>query len=154
MDGRSKMDVGSKHGYPASALSNFSPHPFVLDGVQIASMEGFLQSLKHKNPEMQKYICTLVGYAAKRSSKHKNWQRNQTLYWNGIEYDRQGDEYQELLDRAYEAMAGNDSFRRALLASGDAVLTHSIGRTNPKETILTQSEFCRRLMRLRERMKQ
>lgn len=148
------MDVGSKHGYPSSALSNFSPHPFELDGVKISSMEGFLQSLKFSNPEMQKHICTLVGYAAKKAGRHKNWQRNQTLYWQGAEYKRDSDEYQDLLDRAYEAMAGNDSFRRALLASGDAVLTHSIGRTNPKETILTQSEFCRRLMRLRERMKQ
>jgi len=148
------MDVGSKHGYPASALSNFSPHPFVIDGIQCSSMEGWLQSLKFSNPEMQKHICTLVGYAAKKSGKHKNWQRNQTLYWQGVEYDRQGDEYQKLLDRAYEAMAVNDSFRRALLASGDAVLTHSMGRTNSKETILTQSEFCGRLMRLRERMRE
>lgn len=23
------MDIGSKCGYPASSLSNFSPHPFV-----------------------------------------------------------------------------------------------------------------------------
>ena len=115
------MNVGSKQGYPASALSNFSPHPFVFDGVQCSSMEGWLQSLKFSNPEMQKYICTLVGFAAKKAGRHKNWQRNQTLYWNGVEYDRQGDEYQKLLDRAYEAMAANDSFRRALLASGDAV---------------------------------
>ena len=147
------MDIKSKNGYPQSALSNFAPHPFVLDGIEAASMEGWLQSLKHKNPEMQKYICSLVGYAAKRSSRNKNWQRNQTLYWKGVEYDRQSKEYQELLDRAYDALAGNDGFRRALLASGDAVLTHSIGRTNPKETILTQSEFCGRLMRLRERIR-
>jgi predicted NAD-dependent protein-ADP-ribosyltransferase YbiA (DUF1768 family) len=145
------MDVGSKHGYPASALSNFSPHPFVFDGVQVNSMEGFLQSLKFSNPEMQKHICTLVGYGAKKAGRKKNWQRNQTLYWQGVEYKRDSDEYQELLDRAYTEVAKqNDSFRRALVASGDAVLTHTIGRTNAKETILTQSEFCRRLMRIRE----
>ena len=51
------MDIGSGKGYPASALSNFAPHPFVLDGVPIASMEGFLQGLKFSNPEMQKYVC-------------------------------------------------------------------------------------------------
>ena len=147
------MDIKSKNGYPQSALSNFAPHPFVFDDIPISSMEGWLQSLKFSNPEMQKYICSLVGYAAKRAGKHKNWQRNQTLYWKGVEYDRQSKEYQELLDRAYEALAGNDGFCKALLASGDAVLTHSIGRTNPKETILTQSEFCGRLMRLRERIR-
>ena len=47
------MDIGSKSGYPAGALSNFSPHPFILDGVQCNSMEGFLQGLKFESKEMQ-----------------------------------------------------------------------------------------------------
>lgn len=34
------MDIGSKNGYPASALSNFAPHLFELDGVKCNSMEG------------------------------------------------------------------------------------------------------------------
>jgi predicted NAD-dependent protein-ADP-ribosyltransferase YbiA (DUF1768 family) len=148
------VDVGSKHGYPSSALSNFSPHPFEFDGVKVNSMEGLLQSFKFSNPEMQKHICTLVGYAAKKAGRHKNWQRDQTLYWQGTEFKRDSDEYQELLDRAYNAVAEqNEGFRKALLASGDAVLTHNIGRTNRKETVLTQSEFCRRLMTIRERLK-
>ena len=58
------MDVGSKNGYPAGALSNFSPHPFIIDGVQCNSMEGFLQGLKFESKEMQEYVCSLVGYAA------------------------------------------------------------------------------------------
>ena len=33
------MDIGSGNGYPSAALSNFAPHPFVLDGVEIASMK-------------------------------------------------------------------------------------------------------------------
>jgi hypothetical protein len=45
------MDIRSGKDYLASALSNFAPHPFVLDGVEIASMEGFLQSLKFGNPD-------------------------------------------------------------------------------------------------------
>lgn len=36
-----------------------------------------------------------------------------------------------------------------MLASGDAVLTHSMGRRDPSETVLTQAEFCRRLTVLR-----
>lgn len=148
------MDVGSKHGYPASTLSNFSPHPFVFDGVQCNSMEGFLQSLKFSNTEMQKHICTLVGFTAKKAGSGKNWQRNQTLYWNNVEYKRDSEEYQELLNRVYtELTKQNDGFRRALIASGDAVLTHSIGRTNEKETVLTRNEFCRRLMQMRELVK-
>ena len=147
------MDIGSKNGYPSSALSNFAPHPFEIDGVQCASMEGWLQSLKTKNPDMQKHLCSLVGLGAKRMGRKKAWWRHQVLYWQGVEYKRDSEEYQQLLDRAYEALALNEGFRRALLSTGDAVLKHSMGRTNQKETVLTQSEFCGRLMRLRDRMK-
>ena len=49
------MNIGSGQDYPANALSNFAPHPFVFDGVEVNSMEGFLQSLKFKNFDMQKF---------------------------------------------------------------------------------------------------
>ena len=65
------MDIGSKTGYPSSSLSNFSPHPFEIDGIQCNSMEGFLQGLKFESEEMQKYVCTLVGIAAKKKGKNK-----------------------------------------------------------------------------------
>lgn len=58
------MDIGSGTGYPSAALSNFAPHAFTIDGIKCASMEGFLQSLKFENPEMQRQVCTLVGKAA------------------------------------------------------------------------------------------
>ena len=148
------MDIGSKHGYPSSALSNFAPHRFVLDGVVCNSVEGWLQSLKFSNPAMQAHICSLVGLAAKKAGRKKNWQRNQTLYWQNNLYKRDSQEYQELLDRAYVALTRqSESFRTALSATGDAVLTHSMGRSSEKETILTQSEFCRRLTWMREVVK-
>jgi hypothetical protein len=113
-------------------------------------MEGFLQSLKFKNPEMQKYVCTLVGIKAKSKGKKKKWFRDQKLYWQGEVIDRHGEEYQELLDRAFEAMYEcSGSFRRALLASGNATLTHSIGKNKESETVLTTREFCSRLTKLR-----
>jgi len=147
------MDIGSKHGYPASALSNFAPHPFMMDDVKCNGMEGWLQSLKFKSPDIQRHVCTLVGFSAKSAGKHKNWRREQKLYWKGGVFDRHGSDYQVLLDRAYNAMfEQNESFRNALRASGDAVLTHRIGRTKENETVLTQSEFCGRLMRLRRRL--
>lgn len=148
------MDIGSKHGYPASALSNFSPHPFVIDGVECASMEGFLQSLKFDKPDVQKEVCKLTGFAAKQRGRGRTpvWQRLQTLWWLGNPIDRHSQDYQDLLDRAYTAMyEHSDSFRRALKASGKSVLKHSIGRTNPSETILTISEFCKRLTSLRDK---
>ena len=142
------MDIGSGNGYPSSALSNFAPHPFVLDGVEIASMEGFLQSLKFKNEEMQRYVCTLVGKAAKYKGKDKKWWKTQTLYWQGKEYQRESEEYQILLNRAYNALFQNEGFKKALLST-TGILTHSIGKNDETKTVLTQAEFCGRLMKLR-----
>lgn len=148
------MDIGSKRGYPASALSNFAPHPFKYDGVQINSMEGFLQSLKFERPEAQEQICLLVGYAAKARGRNKNWQRTQTLHWQGKAYERRSLEYRALIRAAYVALTSqSDSFRRALLASGDAVLKHTMGRTHPNETILTATEFTHHLTYVREALR-
>jgi len=82
----------SKAGYPASALSNFTPHPFELDGVSCASMEGFLQSLKFSNPDVQREVCKLTGLATKFRGKKRNkaWKRIQTLWWQGKAFDRHG----------------------------------------------------------------
>ena len=147
------MDIISGKSYPASALSNFAPHPFELDGVDISSMEGFLQGLKFSNLDMQKHVCTLVGRAAKKRGAGKNWQRTGKLYWQGQQIDRFSSEYQLLLDRAFEALfSQNNSARNALLATGNAVLKHSIGKKNTKETILTRNEFCTRLTALRQRL--
>lgn len=145
-------DIKSGCGYPYSSLSNFSPHEFVIDGIKCASMEGFLQSLKSPYPHVQEEICKLVGFTAKRRGGVIDWKRTQTLHWLGKEYKRDSDEYQELLDRAYEQLSLNDGFKRALLASGDSVLKHSIGKSNIKETVLTEREFCGRLMKLRTKL--
>jgi predicted NAD-dependent protein-ADP-ribosyltransferase YbiA (DUF1768 family) len=147
------MDIKSGCNYPASALSNFSPHPFEIDGIKCNSMEGFLQSLKFKDENMQKYVCTLTGSTAKFKGKPKKWWFTQTLWWKGKEIDRHSDEYQQLLDRAYSELSKNEGFKKALLATGDANLTHSIGKNNASHTILTEREFCGRLMKLRKELK-
>lgn len=147
------MDVGSGNGYPTSALSNFAPHAFTFRGIVCASMEGLLQALKFKNPEMQVYICSLIGMKAKMSGKNKKWWKTQTLWWQGREIGRHSKEYQELLDEAYNAMfEQNEKFRAALKASGNATLTHSIGKNDPSHTVLTTQEFCSRLTKLRARL--
>lgn len=147
------MDIGSGKGYPSSALSNFAPHPFEVCGVYCASMEGFLQSLKFKNPKMQVDVCKLVGRKAKFKGKRKKWWTTGKLYWMGKTFDRFGKDYQQFLDHAFFRLSKNTKFQKALLASGDAVLKHSIGKRKQSETILTRSEFCGRLTKIRTRLK-
>src|SRR5438067_1547225 len=125
------MDIGSGKGYPSTALSNFAPHAFTFRGIPAASMEGLLQGLKFENPEMQKHVMTLVGRAAKFKGKKKKWWKTQVLFWQGVPMERQSDEYQLFLDEAFEALfTQSDSARRALLATGDAVLQHSMGKSD------------------------
>ena len=148
------MDIGSGTGYPSANLSNFSPHVFTVDGIECNSMEGFLQSLKFQDPEMQKHVCTLVGKKAKFKGKKKKWFKTQTLYWKGEEIPRNSDRYQKLLDTAFSALAQNTSFQKALLATQNATLTHSIGKKKTSETVLTRQEFTSRLTRIRKELQE
>lgn len=146
------MDIGSGSGFPSSNLSNFAPHNFVVDGVECASMEGFLQSLKFSNPDMQREVCKMVGKQAKFKGKKKKWYRTQTLYWQGKTIKRDSEEYQELLDKAYNELGKNAGFQKALRATGTATLTHSMGKHKQSETVLTTQEFISRLYRLRDNL--
>ncbi len=149
------MDIGSRNGYPASKLSNFSPRRFVFDDVVCESAEGVLQSLKFDKFHIQAEVCKLIGLAAKRRGygRNKAWRQVQMLWWKEVPYDRHGQAYQTILDQIYNAMLQNDGFKKALLASGYAVFTHSMGRSNPLETILTKREFCSQLTRLRAQLR-
>jgi len=148
-----EMDIVTGCSYPASHLSNFEAYTFVIDGITCHSMEGFLQSLKFSEEEKQREVCLLVGKQAKFKGKRKKWWKTQTLYWQGVEIDRHSNVYQELLTRAFDALAENKQFQETLLATGDAVIRHSEGKSDPAKTILTEQEFCSQLMRVRERMK-
>lgn len=147
------MDIGSGSGYPAGNLSNFHSYQFEIDGVTCNSMEGFLQSLKFSNPVMQEYVCLLVGKKAKFKGKKKKWFRDQTLYWRGKPIKRDSEEYQTLLDRAFEALATNKKFQKTLLDTHNATLTHAMGKKKITETVLTTQEFCSRLTKIREQLK-
>ena len=147
------MDIGSSGKYPSCNLSNFHAHRFVIDGVTCHSMEGFLQSLKFKSIPMQVEVCKLIGKGAKFKGKRKKWWRTQILYWQGLEMERKGDNYQKLLNKAYNAMyEQSEGFRKAL-HSTNGRLTHAMGKNDASRTVLTNSEFCGRLMKLRDNEK-
>lgn len=148
------MDIGGNSKGLAKRLSNFKFRPFVFDGVECNSMEGLLQSFKYKDFNQQIQICKLTGIYAKRKGQKRNkaWKRTQTLYWNNVAYKRNSIEYQNLLDRAYEALFTNIDFKTDLKLSGNSTLTHSIGKSKKSETVLTEQEFCSRLIKLRNKI--
>ncbi len=145
------IDIHSKGVYPANDLSNFTAHKFVFDGIACESMEGLIQSLKIKNSKIQKQYCQLIGFKAKKRGNRRSWflRKYQTIYWQGKSINRFSQDYQMLLDRMYSALVQNVNFQRALLASGDKLLVHNIGKGQMQQTILTEMELCSRLLRLR-----
>lgn len=144
------IDISSVRKGPAGILSNFTENHFIFDGIECRSMEGFLQSLKHKDPLVQKTICTLIGKYAKRKSEH-GWKETQTVHWKGKPINRQSEEFESLVQEAYKAMAEQCAqFRNALFATGKKRLYHSIGEQDASKTILTEKEFCTILTELRK----
>ena len=147
---RRAMDIGSTHDYPSSHLSNFHSHPFILDGIHCASMEGFLQSLKFENQTQQIKVCKLSGKDAKKMGRQQDWKRNQMLHWQGEFIPRTSQAYQMLLDRAYNALYQTESFQQALNDTHHRRLTHTMGDANSHNTVLTEYEFISRLTKLRK----
>jgi len=149
------IDIKSKAPYPAGELSNLARYAFVLDGIACACMEGFLQSLKIADPDKQVLMCGRRGPEARGRGRRYDWSRSGTLWWRGEPIDRLSQAYQVLLDRAYDALFEQaQAFREALAATGDAELVHTIGKDDPRTTILTREEFCGRLERLRARLRE
>ena len=140
----------------ARALSNLHPYPFDFDGVRCGSIEGFLQSLKFPDLEEQGAVATLAGKEAYFTGQHGNgWQEEQILYWRGKKFPRTYKKYQTLLTQAYDAcFEQNEDFIVALIESGNAILTHDMGKTNPAKTVLTPMEYTLQLYRLRARAQQ
>ena len=147
------MDIGTASSWPSAALSNFSAHSFVFRDVQCASMEGLLQSFKFSSPEEQVLVCALVGKKAKFKGKKKKWFLSQTLFWQGHEIDRHSEEFQSMLDEAFESMFSQcEAARSALLSTGNALLIHSMGKADPSMTVITEQEFVSRLARIRAKL--
>ena len=151
------MNIGSGAGGPAGKCSNFPPSPFVLDGVECASAEGFIQALKHPDPEMQEVICELVGRAAKFKGKklNKKVKRTGKVYWLGREIEFRSQEHMDLIERGLRAkFTQHVGSRRALLATRDAVLTHIMGHKESPHTSLPARNFIRMLYKIRAELKE
>ncbi len=146
------IDIDSRSVDPrASRLSNFTKRQFSLDDVQCASLEGVLQAIKTKLPDLQKSICTLGGKDAKVVGSTLIT-RDGWLYWADDPFPRFGKEYGDFLIRLYDTAYEQDpTFREDLLATGNEELRHSMGKYDQHETVLTETEFLVQLYRLRAR---
>lgn len=149
------IDILSNGNTLFCALSNFVKHEFYIDDIKCSSMEGFLQSLKFRSVRKQKQVCLLSGKEAKYSTRHTlaqlRWRMTHNLYWQGKRINRFSDEYQVLIDRAYETLSQKSDFEKALKDSLSYTLAHSIGKTDKRKTVLTEYELILRLERIRKK---
>lgn len=149
------VDISYRDPY-SSLLSNLYPHPFHLANIKFASMEAFLRALCYKEDmdTIKDEIAILFGVNA-INVKYilPDWKKEQTLYLLGRKIARESEEYQDILRVAYGDLYDSSKlFRMALMQTKGKVLIHSIGKDNPKETLLTKKEFIHYLNMLRDKM--
>ncbi len=144
-------DISYK-SYETGALSNLFPYKFEIDGVQCASMESFIQSLREENPDIQAKICSDCAgpHAYKLRVCLNDWRTDGFVYWRGKKIKRISEDYTALITRAYDALfEQNILFRRALEHFKYHYLIHSIGKDDNTETLLTEEEYRFQLNRLK-----
>lgn len=143
-------NVCAKGRHPEDILSNLCGNDFCYDGVQCGCMESFLQSLKYNDVNVQTRICLeKADYVKKYDAP--DWQQDQILWWKGQPLDRHSTQYTEFIYSAYESMyLWCGRFRDALMKTVGKQLLFDSGKFNPKETVLTDSEFCSVLTKLRD----
>ena len=90
----------------SAPLSNLFPHKFEIDGITCPSMESFIQSLREKNVEIQKSICS--NYSGMMAYKMRlclnDWRASGNVYWKENTIFRESSEYIDLISRAYDAL--------------------------------------------------
>lgn len=150
-------DISDDRGFPFGMLDPSAPVRFEIDGMQCASLDGFIESLKFEKIKDQKNITKRVGNDAKKRGIQKDNLGNQTasrkVFWQGESFNRNSKKFKDLLSRVFREMAKNPNYQAALMATEDSDFTHSKGKTNKKDTLLTKKELIENLQELRSELK-
>ena len=133
----------------AGRLSNFTERDFSFDEIHCRSIESVLQSFRFPDMVVQADICGMGAKEARQAESDEDWKETGILYWMGRPYQRQGQEYQALLDRLYQSVYEQDkSFRVETILCHNADLRVKRWSRSPQVTLLTQDEFLDRLKAL------
>ena len=104
-------DISDERGFPFGMLDPSAPVRFEIDGVQCASLDGFVESLKFERIVDQINISKRVGEDARKRGKGKdnagNARADRELHWQGRTFKRNSKEFNKLLARAFREMAKN-----------------------------------------------
>jgi|GEM_PF-191329 len=131
------------------ALSNFSLSPFELDGVPLASVEGFIQGIKFPpgHPSRAQAFVSSA-WEAKACGKGAD---KQFAYWGEARIEFGSGAHHRLVERALRArFAQNEGLRRLLASTRGLDIRHQTGEgPEPERTSLPAALFCRILSDIR-----
>lgn len=133
------------------ALSNFCLSPFVLDGVLLASVEGFIQGIKFPpGSPLREQGFTAFGQDAKALSAQAD---SSGAYWDGKRCDYGSPEHHHLIERAIRArIAQNGGLQAVLRTTAGATIVHRTGMPESPATSLPADIFCAMLTRIRSEL--
>jgi len=131
-------------------LANYPLFPFLLDGVLLASVEGFIQGIKFPQTHPSRALAFLAhADAAKRYAEQAE---RVSVWWNDEVLAYGSDSHHGLIARAIRAkFYYNRGAQLALRATEGMELKHNVGPELPT-TSLPASVFCRILTDLRDEL--
>lgn len=139
----------------ARRLSNFSKDRFVIDGIEMASVEGFVQGIKF--PEFpiedtrRDIAFRLAGKEAKKIGGEAAEFGQKFVWWKGRKIIYGSAEHYALNERAIRAKyQQNPEAMEALLSTKGKKITHELGGEENPKTCLPKAEFCRILTKIRD----
>ncbi len=146
------LNIYSKSDDPRGRiLSNFSHHPFILDGQHFESVEGFIQGIAFPESDSRREAAFKAWDSA--AKKFGEEQEKKFIWWGGKEIIFGSKEEHTLIERALRAKyEQNPDAREALIATKGLDLTHVLPEPESSTTCLPAKDFCAMLMKIREEM--
>ena len=131
------------------ALSNFSLSPFLLDGVLLASLEGFIQGIKFpEGHPARDRAFTSTAWQAKECGRGAD---KQFAHWGPAPMPFGAEAHHRLVERALrEKFAQHEGLCHVLRSTGSLEIVHETGEgPEPARTSLPADAFCRILTDIR-----
>jgi predicted NAD-dependent protein-ADP-ribosyltransferase YbiA (DUF1768 family) len=131
-------------------LSNFAHTPFVLDGVEYASIEAFYAMLMHRDEAKRARIARMWGVRA----KHEHPKREPALiHYRDETFAPGSPEHLALIKRALRAkLDAHPDIAAAFVATSARPLTHETGYPHAPDAVFPAHVFCRLLTELRDEL--
>ncbi|MGB6006740.1 hypothetical protein [Castellaniella sp.] len=132
------------------ALSNFSLSPFLLDGVLLASIEGFIQGIKF--PEGHPARARAFASTAWQAKECGQGADKAFAYWGPTPLPFGSAAHHQLVERALQAkFAQNQGLCHVLRSTQGLEILHQTGEdVEPARTSIPAAEFCRILTEIRD----